>query len=179
MSMTTSANEEGKMSQNAESPHWWEQPGIGQSEPTGAAKRPAVALNFWFEWSVGTPLWPQNDAAYTRFGVGPIALKRLPLSDATRQWAQTVCDWHDDALNWDDPGGPSLWRQSECDHFNGEAQRLYETIAWELSEATEAYEVINAHKPLREDPRLDAYLEGRHEPQPHLKWAGAKRHKRP
>ncbi|HEX8318556.1 hypothetical protein [Longimicrobium sp.] len=83
-----------------------------------------------FEWRGGT-LWCGNDAARDEFDVGPIE-DELPLTDATRQRLEELSDWHDTALNWDDPGGPGLWPPEEYDKFHQAAVEILGTIRSEL-----------------------------------------------
>jgi len=110
-------------------------------------------LRFFFEWGPGS-LWADNEAAYERFGVGPIE-DRLQLAPQTLSLCQQMSAWHIRALNWDSPVDPGPWRQPECDEFNRATEELLNTIRLELGED---FDVLNHQEPLREDPDLDAYL---------------------
>lgn len=100
-------------------------------DPSGApAPEPRYHVRLMFEWRGGT-LWCGNDAARDEFDVGPIE-DELPLTDATRQRLEELSDWHDTALNWDDPGGPGLWPPEEYDKFHQAAVEILGTIRSEL-----------------------------------------------
>jgi hypothetical protein len=83
-----------------------------------------------FEWGGGC-LWCGNDAARDRFGVGNIE-DALPLSQETRDQLETLTEWHDTALDWDDPAGPSPWTPSERAAFEVAALKMRERIQAEL-----------------------------------------------
>ncbi len=119
--------------------------------------QPKYVLRFEFEWKVDEVLWPGNDAARQDFNdVGPLAEEELTqLSVETWQQIRALTKWHDMSLNWNYPPDPGPWRQEECDRFNQTAEALLERIRSELGSD---FEVINLHKPMQEDPDLDAYL---------------------
>ena len=83
-----------------------------------------------FEWRGGC-LWCGNDAALDAFDVGSIE-DILPLSDETRQRLEELSVWHDTALDWDDPGGPSPWTPDEEARFDRAAAEVLEQIRAEL-----------------------------------------------
>ncbi len=126
---------------------WWDAEGT---------ERPKYALDFWFEWRSQTAFWPENEAAYGRFGIGEIDPDELPLSEATRRQVRELAEWHDKSLNWDYPPDPGPWRQDECDRFNAAVVELYQTVERELGES---FTLTNTQPVLREDPDLDAYLQ--------------------
>jgi hypothetical protein len=119
--------------------------------------QPKYKLRFWIEWGPPAPLWAADDATRNAFGGGVsyIDLQDLPLSPDTVAQLEQLCHWYQGSLNWDYPPDPGPWRQAECDCFNAAALALFEKVAAELGEA---FEVINAQQPVREDPDLDAYL---------------------
>jgi hypothetical protein len=127
-------------------PTWWDADGI---------ERPKFVLRFWFEWRADTAFWPANDAAYERFGVGPIAPEQLPLTPETRRRVHACSEWHDQSLNWDYPPDPGPWREEECVRFNAAARALHAAAARELGAP---YELVFAEPEAHEDPDLDAYL---------------------
>jgi hypothetical protein len=91
---------------------------------------PRYRLRLMFEWGGGC-LWTGNDAALAAFDVGHVEDK-LPLSDETRRRLEELSVWHDTALDWDDPGGPSPWTPEEEERFDRAAGELLETIRAEL-----------------------------------------------
>lgn len=88
------------------------------------------AIRLMFEWRGGC-LWGGNDAAYDTFDVGPID-DVLPISPETRQRLEELSIWHDTALDWDDPGGPSPWAPDEDARFDRAAAEILERIRAEL-----------------------------------------------
>lgn len=92
--------------------------------------QPRYHLKLMFEWRGGC-LWAGNDAALKAFDVGEIEDK-LPLSDETRQRLEELSVWHDTALDWDDPGGPSPWTAEEYERFVRAAREVLERVRAEL-----------------------------------------------
>ena len=87
-------------------------------------------VRLMFEWRGGC-LWSGNDAARQAFGVDYIE-DLLPLSDETRQRLEELSVWHDTALDWDDPAGPSPWTADEEARFDRAAAEVLERIRAEL-----------------------------------------------
>jgi hypothetical protein len=81
-------------------------------------------VRLMFEWHGGC-LWAGNDAALDAFDVGPID-DVLPLSANRRRRLEELSVWHDTALDWDDPGGPSPWTQDEEARFDHAAAEILE-----------------------------------------------------
>ncbi|MEP0871684.1 hypothetical protein NDA01_17875 [Trichocoleus desertorum AS-A10] len=48
--------------------------------------------------------------------------------------------WHDTALDWSDPLGPSPWSLEECERFNTAVSQLLALIRTELGDE---YEIIS------------------------------------
>jgi hypothetical protein len=92
--------------------------------------QPRYHLKLMFEWRGGC-LWAVNDAALKAFDVGEIE-EKLPLSDETRQRLEELSVWHDTALDWDDPGGPSPWSADEEERFERAAREVLERVRAEL-----------------------------------------------
>lgn len=86
-----------------------------------------------FEWGGGV-LWADNAASRDRFDVGPIE-DQLPLSLALRQQLESLSIWHDTALDWDDPAGPSPWTAAELARFEAAVQVALQSLALELGSA--------------------------------------------
>jgi hypothetical protein len=91
---------------------------------------PRYEVRLMFEWGGGY-LWCGNDAARDAFDVGPIE-DRLPLSAETRQRLEELSVWHDTALDWDDPAGPSPWAPEEDARFERAAAEILERVRAEL-----------------------------------------------
>jgi hypothetical protein len=87
-------------------------------------------VRLMFEWRGGT-LWCGNDAALDAFDVGHIE-DRLPLSPETREHLERLSVWHDTALDWDDPAGPSPWDADEEARFEAAAAEVLERVRAEL-----------------------------------------------
>jgi hypothetical protein len=83
-----------------------------------------------FAWGGGC-LWCGNDAARDAFDVGPVE-DRLALSAGTRKRLEELSVWHDTALDWDDPAGPSAWTPDEDARFDHAASEILERIRQEL-----------------------------------------------
>jgi hypothetical protein len=91
---------------------------------------PRYEVRLMFEWGGGC-LWCGSDAALEAFDVGPIE-DRLPLSDQTRRRLEELSVWHDTALDWDDPAGPSPWGPDEDARFDRAAAEVLERVRAEL-----------------------------------------------
>lgn len=85
-----------------------------------------VRVKLMFEWRGGT-LWCDSEEARDRFGVGPIE-DVLPLDDALRARLEALGEWHDTALNWDDPASPGPWTPEEEDRFEQAAREVLEAV---------------------------------------------------
>jgi hypothetical protein len=96
-------------------------------------------VRFFYDWGCDSPFWCGNEAARSKFGVGPIEPEELGLSAEISEQLRSLRAWHDTALDWDDPLGPSPWTPEECDRFNAVVSQLLELIRAELSEE---YEII-------------------------------------
>jgi len=88
------------------------------------------ALRLFFEWRSGS-LWCDNEAARAAFDVGPVE-DVVPLSRETRRRLSELSAWHDTALDWDDPMGPSPWSADEKARFDAAAAEILDRIRAEL-----------------------------------------------
>lgn len=68
-----------------------------------------------FEWGGGA-IWCTDQFSYEEFGVGSIE-ENLPLSSSTLERLKEMQVWHDTALNWADPMGPSPWTDEHFTEF--------------------------------------------------------------
>ena len=94
------------------------------------ATTPRYRLRLMFEWRGGC-LWCGNDAARAAFDVGHVE-DRLPLSAETLRRLEELSVWHDTALDWDDPAGPSPWTEEESARFDRAAEDVLARIRAEL-----------------------------------------------
>ena len=92
-------------------------------------------IRLMFEWG-GDCLWCDNDAARAEFDVGSIK-DRLPLTRQTRQRLDALSEWHDHALNWDNPPDPGSWTAEEYARFEQAAQAILAVIRSELGASFE------------------------------------------
>jgi hypothetical protein len=83
-----------------------------------------------FEWGGGC-LWPGNDATYERFGVGVLD-DEVGLSERVLARLAELAEWHDGALDWSDPAGPSPWSAEDFNRFDAAAEEVIELIRSEL-----------------------------------------------
>lgn len=90
-------------------------------------------LRYWFEWGGGC-LWAANDAARRRW-VSMVDYDDLPLSPAIRRRIEALEKWHDTALDWDNPPGPSPWSPAERARFDRASRELYDQIVAALEGA--------------------------------------------
>lgn len=104
-------------------------PVVAGAEPA-APPPPRHHLRLMFEWGGGC-LWCGNEAAREAFDVDHVE-DRLPLSDETRRRLEELSVWHDTALDWDDPGGPSPWSPEEYERFTRAAGEVLERVRVEL-----------------------------------------------
>ena len=81
-----------------------------------------LALRLMFEWRGGT-LWADDEATFERFDVGAIE-DMLGLPSDLLERLEALSLWHDTALDWDDPGGPSPWTADEGARFDAAAEAM-------------------------------------------------------
>jgi hypothetical protein len=111
-------------------------------------------LSFRWDWGCG-PFWCGNDAARATFGGDPVEPEALGVPASLAKELARVVEWHDTSLNWDYPPDPGPWRQDECDRFNSESRRLFESCRELLGDRVE---LTYAHPEIGEDPQLAQYL---------------------
>jgi hypothetical protein len=102
---------------------------LAGAEPA-APNPPRYHLRLMFEWGGGC-LWCVNKAAREAFDIDHVE-DRLPLSDETRRRLEELSVWHDTALDWDDPGGPSPWAPGEYEDFEQAAGEVLQQVRAEL-----------------------------------------------
>lgn len=108
--------------------------------------KPTYILRFFFDYKAGGCLWSGNDAAYEKYGVGPLDatiynLKgkishepKIKLPDVVKQNVLELDDLYSESLNWDDPAGNSPWSEEEWDDFYKRARSLHEEISKTLGD---------------------------------------------
>lgn len=108
--------------------------------------KPTYILRFFFDYKAGGCLWSGNDAAYEKYGVGPLDatiynLKgkishepKIKLPDVLKQNVLELDDLYSESLNWDDPAGNSPWSEEEWDDFYKRARSLHEEISKTLGD---------------------------------------------
>lgn len=88
-------------------------------------------MKFMFDWGAGTCVWSTNDAARKTYGY-VVDLHRLPISSERIQALTKLCEWHDEALDWNYPPDPLLWSREECGAFLLDAKKEYGKLCKEL-----------------------------------------------
>lgn len=98
-------------------------------------------LKLMFEWGGGV-IWCGNDSARDRYGIGPIE-DVLPLSKKVLRKLNDLSELHDQALDWDNPPGPSPWSDREFKAFEQMALETLGILRVELgSEFVIQYDVL-------------------------------------
>lgn|GEM_PF-4189493 len=102
---------------------WLRQDGSVESRPEVAVKLDAGA---------GGLLWPANDQAFSRFGLGLIDIDALPISSKLRAELEDLSARYDSSINWADPREPSPWTEQEWDGFDRQLTHTIAALASEL-----------------------------------------------
>ncbi len=91
-----------------------------------------------FDWGSGVCLWSCNKEAKEKFGDYPIEeMEKLPISAELQEKLYHLINEHDNALNWDDPGGDLLWNEQQIADFKQRAAQAYEQLVRRLGEEFE------------------------------------------
>ncbi len=93
-------------------------------------------MRFRFDWGSGVCLWSANDTARARYGY-PVMTEDLPIGKALKDALEDLIERHDEALDWNDPGGDLLWDDAAVDAFLSETEALYHRLCEELGETYE------------------------------------------
>lgn len=100
-------------------------------------------LRFFFEWGTKGCLWCGNEAAVEKFGVGPVSLDALNLSDGLKTISYNMADEYQTVLNWECPSDPSPWSKEQKEDFLERSQKVFEQTKTELGEDYEiAFELF-------------------------------------
>ena len=89
-------------------------------------------LKFMFDWGSGVCLWSANPAAEEKLGDYPVEVASLSISPELKEELERLIEWHDEALNWDDPAGDLLWNENQMKSFMSAAQKAYVVLCSEL-----------------------------------------------
>ncbi|GAA3015097.1 hypothetical protein GCM10020229_27860 [Kitasatospora albolonga] len=76
-------------------------------------------LRFFFEYGVSTPLWPESGTPEALDG--PVEPEELPVEDGLRAELSELSELYQSSLDWNDPGGPSLWSEEQWAAFHPRA----------------------------------------------------------
>lgn len=99
---------------------------------------PTYKIKYMFDWGSGVCLWSCNKEAKEKFGDYPIEeMEKLPISAELREKLYHLINEHDNALNWDDPGGDLLWNEQQIADFKQRAAQAYEQLVRRLGEEFE------------------------------------------
>lgn len=84
-------------------------------------------LRYFFDAGSGVCQWAGNEPAKREYGYA-IDEEDLPLSANTRHWLRHLIAWYDTGLDWDSPGGESLWSGDERRRFRQAASEGLERL---------------------------------------------------
>lgn len=104
-------------------------------------------LKYWFEWNCETPFWPDDDYTFDKLGT-PVFLDNLPISDSLKNELKSLCEIHDDSLDWSDPTAKSPWTDNQKVSFDNKAKSLFKEVKEELENE---YEIIYAHNDFKNE----------------------------
>ena len=105
---------------------------------------PIYRLRFFFDYNCGGCLWCDNDASYEKFGVGILDTEtydlngniiqeaKIKLPSSIRQRTLELDKLYSTSLNWNDPGGESLWDKNQWESFHNQTTELYKEISMVL-----------------------------------------------
>jgi hypothetical protein len=106
--------------------------------------KPIYKLRFFFDYNCGGCLWAGNKAAYDKFDVGCLDSETIDLTGAISSKAKIILppairnkvidldNRYAQSLNWNDPGGESLWDKSTWERFYLETKALHKEISLNL-----------------------------------------------
>jgi len=87
-----------------------------------------VRLRFFFDTRSGVCFWSADAAAGARFGNYPVTLDRLDLPPALVQAGEALMTRYDACIDWNDPGGASLWSDAERTAFRRDASAFLDAV---------------------------------------------------
>lgn len=103
-------------------------------------KIPTYRLRFFFDYGSGGCLWCDNDAAYEKYDAGTLDAEmydsmgkiseeaQIKLPHSIRQKVLELDKLYSESLDWNDPGGPSMWNKEGWDDFHKMTRALHREI---------------------------------------------------
>ena len=98
-----------------------------------------MKLRYFFDAGSGVCLWAGDEEARTRYDY-PIDVVDLPISDALRAEGERLIESWNTAIDWDNPGGPSPWTESQRAEFLRASDAFYAALSSDLGSE---FEVLN------------------------------------
>ena len=89
-------------------------------------------VRLMFDWG-GACLWGMNAAAKEKYGYAEIE-RVLPITPEISDKLAKLSKWHDEALNWANPAGPSPWTKNDFTNFESAALSLLQVLQDELGD---------------------------------------------
>jgi hypothetical protein len=98
-------------------------------------------LRFFFDYQCQSCLWCDNEASCEKFDVGPIDATfydrdenitrepKIKLPTELRDKVNYLSELFDSSLNWNNPGGDSMWDKSQWDNFRSQTMELHKEIS--------------------------------------------------
>ena len=110
---------------------------------------PIYKLRFCLEYNCGGCLWSDNEAAYQKYGFGTLDGEifdadtnvmeevRIKLPDLIQKKVLEIEKLYSKSLDWDNPGGGSLWSDIQWKDFYTKTRNLYKEICETLGDSFE------------------------------------------
>jgi hypothetical protein len=111
-----------------------------------STKNPTYRLRFFFDYGCGGCLWSDNEAAYQKFDVGTLDAEiydtngnlsreaKINLPELIKQKVVKLDQLYCESLNWEDPGGDSMWDKTQWDYFHSQTRDLCQEIAQQMGD---------------------------------------------
>lgn len=84
-------------------------------------------FRFFFDTGSGICLWAGDAATEKRYGLA-VEAHTLPVPPALVAETERLTDLWDTGIDWNDPGGPSLWTAQDEQSFQAQADALLERL---------------------------------------------------
>lgn len=102
-----------------------------------------MVLRYWYEWMSESPFVPGNAAAVAKYGMGPVDMHALPLSDEVAAEVMGMCEWWLEAVGYDYTLATSEWTKADFEEFWAESDKLLARVREDLGDAYEVIDVID------------------------------------
>ncbi|MDE5860804.1 MAG: hypothetical protein K2J36_07675 [Ruminococcus sp.] len=89
-------------------------------------------MKFMYDWGSGVCLWSTNQASKAKFNNYPIFTSQLPVSNDLKEKLEHLIEWHDEALNWEEPNSDLLWNEKQIDEFLNVSKKTFFRLCEEL-----------------------------------------------